>query len=99
MSSMMQLALASSGKDVHGACADPETGLYDIRKHMALRQQFCTVYITEGGKVIDCHPHYQICGGFSECLGQDLLLLDFFDLLLCFRHGQAWKHSYVEWCL
>ena len=52
--------------DVEEACACPETGTYDIFRHIRLRQSFTTVFVAADGQVVDQHRNFVEGGGHSE---------------------------------
>ena len=62
----MNLAQANSLQDVENACANTETGCYDVFHHMFLRNSYTFVYVTKDGMVRDTHRHYVQGGGHSE---------------------------------
>ncbi|CAE7291662.1 smndc1, partial [Symbiodinium microadriaticum] len=43
----LKLGLTTTVQQVHGACADPETGHYDFVRHMFLRRTYSTVYVRQ----------------------------------------------------
>ena len=61
-----QLALASTAGDVRSAAAHRTARVYDIARHMYLRQSFVSVFITEDGRAVDQHRHFVEGGGQSE---------------------------------
>ncbi|CAK0846631.1 unnamed protein product [Prorocentrum cordatum] len=69
MAAAMQLALASSTDEVYEACKDPETGVYDFLRHMALRRSYVSVFAVDhqGALLLfDGHKHFVAEGGFTE---------------------------------
>jgi len=66
MKAMLALALSSTVEDVERACAHPETRTYHLYRHMYLRRTFVSVYVLDGGEVVDMHKHWNEAGGQSE---------------------------------
>ena len=66
MEAMMKLALAKTQAEVESAMASPDTGVYDLIRHIELRQQCTIVYLTNQKIARDTHRHYIEGGGFSE---------------------------------
>ena len=62
----VKLGVAETIDQVRVACAHPETGCYDVFRHIRLREQCTTLYITDRDVVIDGHKHYQQGGGYTE---------------------------------
>ena len=62
----LKLGLASSVPEVADACACPETGAYDIFRHIYLRQSFTTVFVAADGQVVDEHRNFVEGGGHTE---------------------------------
>ena len=62
----LMLGMAHTSEEVRQACANLQTGTYDIFRHMYLRQSFVNVYVTHSGAVVDCHRDFVRGGGHSE---------------------------------
>ena len=45
MNDASQLGLANSVESVNKTCQDPDSGTYDFRRHIYLRQSFVTVFV------------------------------------------------------
>eukprot|EP00959_Pyramimonas_sp_CCMP1952_P121943 2549190-Pyramimonas_sp.AAC.1 len=58
MEAMMKLALAQTQADVEIAMASPDTGAYDLMRHLKLRQQYTIIYLTDQKVARDTHRHY-----------------------------------------
>ena len=63
---MLRLGLASSIPEIQEALSDPETGLYDVNRHMYLRRNYVVVYVDPESRSIDTHKHYVEGGGYTE---------------------------------
>ena len=63
---MLRLGLASSIPEIQEALSDPETGLYDVNRHMYLRRNYVVVYVGPESRSIDTHKHYVEGGGYTE---------------------------------
>ena len=66
MEAALDLAVADDELQVRAACANKRTGTYDIFRHIYLRQNFVSIYVTGGDKAVDGHKHFVEGGGFSE---------------------------------
>jgi hypothetical protein len=78
MQAALRLATAQTATDVERSCANLATGTYDFKRHMHLRQNYVTVFLTSDGSVLDMHKDFMKGGGFSEHS-------IFFDRLVHFR--------------
>ena len=61
-----QLALATTADGVRAAAAHKTERVYDIVRHIYLRQTFVSVFLLEGGQAVDQHRHFIEAGGQSE---------------------------------
>ena len=69
MRSMLQLALASDVAGKTAAIICPEAGLYTLKQHKYLRQNFVSVYVTDDNRALDMHKHFMVAGGILSTLG------------------------------
>ena len=78
MLSALASAVAEHPREVELACANRDTGGYDLFRHMYLRRTFVLVYGREDGTVVDGHKHFMEHGGHSEhqLFAQQLLTKD-----------------------
>ncbi|CAL1161178.1 unnamed protein product [Cladocopium goreaui] len=66
MLAALQLGLSLTSEEVRHATASPLTGSYDVIRHLHLRSNFCTVWVTTDNRVVDGHRTYMSFAGHSE---------------------------------
>lgn len=66
MRAVLQLSLAQDVAAVEAACAHAKTSTYDLQRHQYLRQTYVSVWVAEGGKVLDSHRDFVSGAGMTE---------------------------------
>jgi len=97
---MLDLAAAQTVPDIQAACVCRKTGTYDFNKHMWLRRNFVTIYVSTDGKAaIDMHKHAVEGAGWSEhvVFVQQLFTHKKRGMqLVCKGHGDSLKKRIVR---